>query len=213
MKAIRVETHGGRDVLRYMDVPEPKPDRGHALVQIEAAGVNFIDVYHRKGVYTLPTPFTLGVEGAGTVLEVGPDVHDIRVGDRVACGTKGFRAPTLNRAIVPAERLVRLPHHVSTRDAAALMLQGLTAALLGNVYLRTQRQRFLFGPRRGWRRRAVTLSDRQDTRGARHRYGLDPTQSGSRLRCGGGSRDRVHRVGFRSRNTATDRWPRRGGRV
>jgi NADPH2:quinone reductase len=128
MKAIRIETTGGRDVLRYVDVPEPKPDVGQVLVQVEAIGVNFMDVYQREGLYQIPTPFTLGTEAAGTVLEMGPGVRDIEVGDRVAY--QGVQGAYAKQTVVPAERLVRLPATVSTHTAAALMLQGLTAHYL-----------------------------------------------------------------------------------
>lgn len=128
MKAIRIEKPGGRDALTYADVPEPSPARGQVLVAIEFAGVNFIDVYQREGLYPIPTPFTPGLEAAGTVVGLGPGVDDFHVGDRVAY--QGIHGAHAERAVVPADRLVRLPDGVSTRDAAALMLQGLTAHYL-----------------------------------------------------------------------------------
>src|ERR1700746_1043725 len=84
MKAIRVHTPGGPEVLRLEDVPEPKPEAGQAVVKIEAAGVNFIDVYQRTGLYKVPLPFTLGQEAAGTVAALGPGVAEPKIGDRVA---------------------------------------------------------------------------------------------------------------------------------
>ena len=84
MKAIRVESWGGPEALAYAEVARPEPKRGEALVRIEAAGVNYIDVYHRTGLYPLPLPFTPGVEAAGTVEAVGPDVSEVTEGDRVA---------------------------------------------------------------------------------------------------------------------------------
>jgi NADPH2:quinone reductase len=128
MKAIRIEKHGGREALHYTDVPEPNPGPGQALVKVEAAGVNFIDVYHREGLYKLPMPFTLGTEGAGTVIEIGAGVADLHPGDRVAF--QGVQGAYAEQIVVPADRLVPLPHSVSTRNAAALMLQGLTAHYL-----------------------------------------------------------------------------------
>jgi len=128
MKAIRVERTGGRDSLTFTDIPDPAPAQGQVLVANEFAGVNYIDIYQREGQYALPTPFTIGLEAAGTVVRTGPEVADFRTGDRVAYhGTLGAYA---ERTIVPADRLVQLPNAVSTRDAAALMLQGLTAHYL-----------------------------------------------------------------------------------
>jgi NADPH2:quinone reductase len=130
MKAIRVHASGGPEVLRYEDVPDPEPKAGEALVRIEASGVNFIDVYHRTGLYPVPLPATLGREGAGVVLAVGEGVADVHPGDRVAWAmVPGAYA---EKAAVPADRLVRLPEGVSARDGAAAMLQGMTAQYLAS---------------------------------------------------------------------------------
>ncbi|MCX7751672.1 MAG: quinone oxidoreductase [Blastocatellia bacterium] len=128
MRAIRVHEYGGPEVLRYEDVPIPEPGSGEVRVKIEAAGVNFIDIYHRTGLYPNPLPFTLGVEGAGVVEAIGPDVADVRVGDRVAYALAlGAYA---ERAIVPAWKLVPLPETIDFPTAAAAMVQGLTAHYL-----------------------------------------------------------------------------------
>lgn len=128
MKAIRVHQHGGPEVLRYEDVPTPTPGAGEALVKVEAAGVNFTDIYHRVGLYPAPLPFIPGSEAAGTVLAVGPDVKEIKPGDPVAYATHlGAYAES---ALVPAWKLVRLPETISVRLAAAAMLQGMTAHYL-----------------------------------------------------------------------------------
>lgn len=129
MKAIRVHTPGGPEVLRFEDVPDPVPADGQAVVRIEAVGVNFIDVYHRTGLYKVPSlPFTLGQEAAGTVEAVGPGVSGLAVGERVAyTGVMGSYA---EKAAVPADRLVKLPEGLSARDGAAAMLQGMTAHYL-----------------------------------------------------------------------------------
>ena len=128
MKAVRVHAPGGPEVLRYEDVPDPRPQAGDAVVRVEAAGLNFIDVYHRTGLYKAALPLTLGQEGAGTVLAVAPDVKDVAPGDRVAwAGVFGAYA---DQAAVPAERLVKLPDGVDTRQGAAAMLQGMTAHYL-----------------------------------------------------------------------------------
>ena len=128
MKAIRVQKPGGREVLDYTDVPEPRPERGQVLVAIDFAGVNFFDVYQREGLYPIAMPFTPGTEAAGKVVAVGPEVSDFRAGDRVAY--QGVGGAYAQQAVVPADRLIRLPEGVSTRTAAALLLQGLTAHYL-----------------------------------------------------------------------------------
>ena len=129
MKAIRIHSLGGPEVLRYEEVPDPEPGPGQALVRIEAAGLNFIDVYFRTGLYKGPAlPFVLGQEAAGTVAAVGPGVTDLAVGDRVAY--TGVHGAYAELAAVPAARLVKLPDGVSTRQGAAAMLQGMTAHYL-----------------------------------------------------------------------------------
>ena len=113
---------------RYEDVPDPTPKQGEALVRADAAGVNFIDIYQRTGVYKIPTPFTLGSEGAGTVVALGPEVGQFKVGDKVAwAGVLGSYA---EMSAVPAAKLVKLPAGVSTKQGAAVMLQGMTAHYL-----------------------------------------------------------------------------------
>jgi NADPH2:quinone reductase len=128
MKAIRVEKTGGPEVLRLADQPEPRPGPGQLLVRVEAAGVNFIDVYHRTGFYPSTLPLVPGLEGAGVVAAVGPEVRGFKEGDRVAwTNALGSYA---ERHIVPAVQAVALPTGVDTRTAAAVMLQGLTAQYL-----------------------------------------------------------------------------------
>jgi len=128
MKAIRVASFGGPEVLRLEDVPTPAPGPGQVLVKVEAAGLNFIDVYHRTGLYPNPLPFTPGPEGAGTVAALGPGVSGFRPGDRVAwAGVLGSYA---THQIIPAARLVPVPRGVDAKSAAAAMLQGMTAHFL-----------------------------------------------------------------------------------
>lgn len=128
MKAIRVHTPGGLEALRHEDVPVPEPRAGEALVRVEAAGVNFTDIYNRSGFYKIPTPFTLGQEGGGVVERVGAGVASLRPGYSVAwAGAPGSYA---EYAAIPAERLVVIPPGVTTRQAAAVMLQGMTAHYL-----------------------------------------------------------------------------------
>lgn len=128
MKAIRVHAPGGPEVMKLEDVPDPSPGPGQVVVKLEAAGLNYIDVYFRTGQYKAPLPLTPGLEGAGTVTAVGPGVTDLKAGDRVAyTGIPGSYAQ-MNAA--PADRLVKLPDGLSFRDGAAAMLQGMTAHYL-----------------------------------------------------------------------------------
>src|SRR5437867_12106880 len=128
MKAIRVHAPGGQEALRYEDIERAAPGPGQVLVKIGAAGVNFIDVYQRTGLYKVPLPFTLGQEAAGTVAALGPGVTDPKVGDGVAyTSVLGAYA---EYTVVPADRLVALPDGVSAKQGAAAMLQGLTAHYL-----------------------------------------------------------------------------------
>ena len=128
MKAIRVHSPGGPEALRYEDVPQPSPAAGDVLVKVEAAGVNYIDVYQRTGMYKVATPFTLGQEAAGVVTAVGPGVSDPKPGDRVAYTS--ILGAYAEYAVVPADRVVVLPDGVTTRQAAAAMVQGMTAHYL-----------------------------------------------------------------------------------
>jgi len=128
MKAIRIQTPGGPEALRYDDVPEPAAGAGQAVVKLAAAGVNYIDVYFRTGAYKAPLPLIIGLEGAGTVSAVGQGVTDVKAGDTVAwTGVPGSYA---QMAAVPADRLVKLPAGVAPKDGAAAMLQGMTAHYL-----------------------------------------------------------------------------------
>lgn len=128
MKAIRVHQPGGPDALIYEDVPEPTPGPGEALVKLAAIGINFIDIYRRKGLYPSETPFILGEEAAGEVVALGEGVTEVQVGDRVAYSS--VRGAYAEYAAVPAKSLVPLPAGLDARVAAASMLQGLTAHYL-----------------------------------------------------------------------------------
>jgi NADPH:quinone reductase len=128
MKAIRVHAPGAADAMKFEDVPEPQPKAGEAVVKVDAAGLNYIDVYQRSGLYKLEMPLTLGLEAGGTVTATGPGVTEVKVGDKVAyTGVPGAYA---QYAAVPAARLVVLPQGVSTKQGAAIMLQGITAHYL-----------------------------------------------------------------------------------
>jgi NADPH:quinone reductase len=130
MKAIRIHAAGGPEVMRLDDVPQPTPKAGEAVVKVDAAGLNYIDVYFRSGMYKAEYPLTLGLEAGGTVTALGPNVSEVKVGDKVAyTGVAGAYA---EYAAVPAARLVVLPAGVSTKQGAAAMLQGITAHYLAS---------------------------------------------------------------------------------
>jgi NADPH2:quinone reductase len=130
MKAIQIKQTGGPEVMELVDLPVPQAKANEAVVKIAAAGVNFIDVYNREGRYKAPLPLVLGQEAAGVVSAVGSDVRDVKVGDRVAYTMSlGSYA---EYAAVAADRLVKIPAGVGDRDAAAAMLQGMTAHYLSH---------------------------------------------------------------------------------
>jgi NADPH2:quinone reductase len=132
--AIQVEHTGGPEVLQYTEIDAGEPGPGEAAVQVAAAGVNFIDIYHREGVYPQPLPMVPGSEGAGQVIALGPGVTDLAVGDRVAW----LQVPRsyAGEVVAPVEKLVPVPPAMSDEQAAALILQGATAhALTTDVYL------------------------------------------------------------------------------
>lgn len=126
--AIRIERTGGPEVLTPTDVEVPSPGPGEVLIDVAAAGVNYIDTYQRAGVYTMDLPYTPGLEGAGTVAAVGPDVTGFAPGDRVAW--QGHPGGYAQRALVPADVVVPMPDAVPAETAAAVMLQGVTAHYL-----------------------------------------------------------------------------------
>jgi len=128
VRAIRVHATGGPEVLRLEELPVPVPGAGQIVIRVEAAGVNFVDVYHRKGLYPVPLPFTLGREAAGVVERVGEGVGTCRPGDRVA--SESLIGGYAEYALAAAERVVPLPREVTSRVGAAVILQGLTAHFL-----------------------------------------------------------------------------------
>ena len=128
MKAVRIHTPGGPEAMKLDDVPQPTAKEGEAVVKVDAAGLNYIDVYFRTGLYKASLPLTIGMEAGGTVAAVGPNVTDVKVGDKVAyTGVPGAYA---EYSLVPANRLVALPAGLSTKHGAAMMLQGMTAHYL-----------------------------------------------------------------------------------
>jgi NADPH2:quinone reductase len=131
--AIRVHQAGGPEVLQWEEVEVGEPGPGQVRLKQEAAGLNYIDVYHRTGLYPQELPFVPGVEGAGVVAAVGPEVAGLKAGDRVAYG--GPIGGYAEERLIEADRLVKLPEQISFETAAAMMLQGMTAhMLLRSVY-------------------------------------------------------------------------------
>ncbi|MBX5466383.1 MAG: quinone oxidoreductase [Firmicutes bacterium] len=131
MRAIQIRQHGGPEVLRPVTLPDPQPGPGQAVVKLGAIGVNFVDIYGRKGWYPTPLPWIPGAEGAGQVVAVGPDVQEVRVGERVAFAMA--QAAYAELVAVPAWRLVPIPPQLTDRQAAAAMLQGMTARYLTHL--------------------------------------------------------------------------------
>jgi len=128
MKAIQVPKTGGVEVLTLVDLPVPKPKPNECVVKISAAGVNYIDVYFREGRYPATPPFILGQEASGAVSEVGSEVKDFRAGDRVAY--TGITGAYAEYEAIPSDRLVHVPSAITDQQAAAAMLQGMTAHYL-----------------------------------------------------------------------------------
>jgi NADPH2:quinone reductase len=128
MKAIQISQTGGPEVLEYKEVQTPQPKPNEAVLKLAASGVNFIDIYHREGRYPTVMPFIPGQEGAGTITAVGSEVKSLKPGDRVAYA--GIMGSYAEYAAVAADRLVKIPNGLSEEDAAAVMLQGMTAHYL-----------------------------------------------------------------------------------
>jgi NADPH2:quinone reductase len=128
-KAIRIHQPGGPDVLQLEDVEVGAPGAGQARIRQTAIGINYIDTYHRTGAYPLPLPTGIGLEGAGVVEAVGPDVSDLKVGDRVAYAGGPVGAYATER-LMPADRLVKVPDGISDEQAAGMMLKGMTVEYL-----------------------------------------------------------------------------------
>ena len=130
MKAVRVHNHGSVEALSYEDIPVPEPKENEILVKIEAAGVNFIDIYQRKGLYPIEVPYTLGKEGAGIVKKAWKNASDFKINDKVACAS--CIGSYAEYAIFPTSMAVKIPDKINTKTAAAVMLQGMTAHYLSN---------------------------------------------------------------------------------
>jgi NADPH2:quinone reductase len=128
MKAVQITEFGGPEVMKYQDLPDLSPGDGQAVVEIQAVGVNYTDTYSRSGVNPTALPWIVGVEGAGVVRDVGKDVTQVREGDSVVyCSISGSYA---EQAVVPADRLIKIPEGLDSKSSAAAMLQGMTAHYL-----------------------------------------------------------------------------------
>jgi NADPH2:quinone reductase len=130
MRAIQIHETGGPEVLREVELEIPEPGPGQVLIRVEAVGVNFIEVYFRKGVYKAALPLTLGSEAAGTIEELGPGVNGFKIGESVA--SVGVLGSYAEYALVSATQLVRVPEKLTPEQAAAAMLQGMTAHYLSH---------------------------------------------------------------------------------
>ncbi|GAA2553294.1 quinone oxidoreductase [Winogradskya consettensis] len=134
MRQVVTYRHGPPDVLAVVDTPTPHAGSGQVVVQVAAAGVNYLDVYQRSGAYTVPLPFPLGVEGSGVVVEAGPDTPGFDVGDRVVW--MGGRGAYATHCLVAADSLIKVPTAVALTDAAAVLVQGMTAHFLATDVVR-----------------------------------------------------------------------------
>ena len=150
-RAIQIKKQGAAGVMKWVEVPVGKPKRGQILINQSHVGLNYIDVYHRSGLYPLEMPHGIGMEAAGTVEAVGAGVSGIRVGDRVAyaAGPPGSYAES---RIMPADRVVKLPDWISNEQAAAMMLQGMTTEyLIRRTYKVKKGDTGVVSCCRGWR--------------------------------------------------------------
>jgi NADPH2:quinone reductase len=138
MKAIRIEQHGGPEVMQFIDAPDPQPGRGEIRVRHQAIGVNFIDTYHRTGLYKTSLPSGLGMEAAGIVDAVGEGVNRFTLGERVAYCT-GPLGAYAEASVLAEARAVRLPASIGFDTAAAALLKGMTARYLLRKTFRVER--------------------------------------------------------------------------
>ena len=164
MRAVRIHTTGGPDVLQVDDLPEETPPAGHVRVDIAAAGVNFIDTYQRSGLYPLPLPARMGREGAGVVSAVGDGVDEAMLGERVAWAA--INGSYAESAVLPVADVVTVPEAVDLRLAAAVMLQGLTAHYLSASVadIRPGTTTLVYAPAGGTGRLLVQLLRRKGAR-------------------------------------------------
>ena len=197
MKAIVADPVGGPENLKYEDLPRPEPKQGQALVKVEAIGVNFIDVYFRNGHYKTPeTPVLLGNEGAGTIVTTSPG-SNFPVGARVAWAMS--RGSYAEYAVVPVSNLVAIPETVSFENAAAMMLQGMTAHYLtrSTFALRPGHTCLVHAAAGG--AGLLTRTACQTGRRSRHRHGFHSRKNQARPGSRSRRDDPVHGERFRRR--------------
>ncbi len=174
MKAIRVHEFGDAGQLIYEEAPVPEPGPGEVRVKVKAIGLNFADIYQRRGWYPNQTPFSPGTEFAGVVDKLGEGVTGLALGDRV--GTASGRAAYAEYAVAPAMQVAKLAGGVTFDQAAALLEQGPDCPLPGHLHLPAQTGRHGPGARRRRRCGAAIGADRQKVRGQGHRHRLDGGQ-------------------------------------
>ncbi len=177
MKAMQITKTGGPEVIHAVELDRPAPGAGQVLVEVKAIGVNFIDIYYREGVYPAPLPLTLGQEAAGVVVAVGAKVERFRVGDRVGwCTVLGAYAEF---AVVPEAALVAVPAKVTYEQAAASLLQGMTAQYLSTTTFPLKSRRYCAGA--CWRGRRGIAADADGGRGggACHLHRVNAGESGA----------------------------------
>ena len=213
MKAISMSSAGGPNVVELVDRPEPVPGPGQALVEVFAAGVNFMDTGVRRGVIwaEMPFPRVLGVEGSGRVLAVGEGVHHVRPGERVAwVYAPGSYAERLS---IPADALVPVPDAIDDQTAAGVMMQGLTASHFATDFYPVQPGDWALVHHGGWRRRAASHPDHQIEKGACDRPRVASRQGGRGEEAGADHVDRGWRRAVRRAGHTSVRRRRRRCRL
>ena len=185
VKAVRIHQTGGPEVLTYEDISIGAPGPGEAHIRNDAIGLNFLDVYYRTGLYPSPSPLPLipGHEGAGVVLAVGPDVKDVKIGDRVAY-TNPIGAYAEER-LIPADRLVKVPGAIALEQAASMMLKGLDCAISAATDISREKGRYDPLPCGSWRRwidcRSMGETSRRDSDRHSRLGGEGQAGAGSRI--------------------------------
>jgi len=170
MKAIQITQTGGPEVMRIREVPTPVPGPGEVLIRVAASGVNFIDIYVREGRYANPVPFIPGQEASGTIAAVGEGVKSVREGDRVAwCSILGTYAEF---ALAPADRVVPIPAVISFEQAAAVMLQGMTAHYLSHSAYHIRKEDEILVHAGAGGRGIIADTNGEDTRSTGHGYSV-----------------------------------------
>ena len=208
MNAIQIQNTGGPEVLQLAELEIPVPGPGQVLIRVEAIGVNFIEIYFRKGTYKATMPLIPGSEAAGTVEDLGSGVTGFKPGDLVA--SVGVLGSYAEYALVPASQLVKVPDGLTPEQAAAVMLQGMTAHYLRNVDVSLEGGGHGSGACRSGRRGTAADANGSADRRARDYDGVDEREGG--VIAGGRrfGRDPIHRTGFCCGSEAADRRQRRG---